>query len=398
MSNNYHFNANWLRCLGDYRTESDGSPQKRTMICNKINNLNEVFSQFNNQFSLNDGDLFIVNQMIYLAKRLDKVLADVKDYHRRLVDGDVDEIITMSCWHSFINYQWLKGQRLEDELTSMKDLSLEKFGLPSVIEGHETKVVNDVHRWIKEAIHELKTTMRTIRGVTSRLSMESYGKFYERQIEDVNPEPVQYFFDLWKMSIIRMNFDETKNFQTIVVTDFVNSGIFRFGLPVSADAEKKVDLEKIKARLYPDYPFIDDFKKHAAVFRKFFKWKGHIIVIDRESFGKYICQHILEFTEKEQQALTLFEMLLKLIHEEMLNLPPEERKKVFEGEGGTEQFEPEVKAEAVKAAKLEPELTPVDRFVNRVKDIMMEATKRNGERIVTKTRAWQGEYTFFCRW
>lgn len=398
MKEDCYFNANWLRCLGDYRTDCDGSPKLRTTICGKINNLNEVFSRFNNQTSLENDNDFTINQIVYLAKRLDKVLADVKDYHRKLVDGDVDEIITMNFWQSSTSYQWLRGKRLEKESARMKDLTLEELGLPSVIEGHETKTVNDVYRWIKQNIHELKTTMSTIRGITSRLSMASYGNIYERQMEEVDPEPIQHFFDLWKMSIIRMNFDEAKNFQTIVVTDFVNSGIFRFGLPVSTDDENKVDLEKIKARLYPEYTFIKDFKKHAAVFRKFFKWKGHIIVIDREGFGKYICQHILEFTENELQALFLFEMLLRLIHEEMLNLPPEERKKVFEGDGEAELFESEVKetkAEAPKVAKMELELTPVDRFVNRVKDIMMEATKRNGERIVTNTRAWQGEYTFF---
>lgn len=45
--------------------------------------------------------------------------------------------------------------------------------------------------------------------------------------------------------------------------------------------------------------------------------------------------------------------------------------------------------------KVRPELPPADMFVNRVKDIVMEAAKKNGETIKTNTRAWQGEYVFF---
>lgn len=45
--------------------------------------------------------------------------------------------------------------------------------------------------------------------------------------------------------------------------------------------------------------------------------------------------------------------------------------------------------------KVRPELPPADVFVNRVKDIVMEAAKKNGETIKTNTRAWQGEYVFF---
>ena len=45
--------------------------------------------------------------------------------------------------------------------------------------------------------------------------------------------------------------------------------------------------------------------------------------------------------------------------------------------------------------KVKPDLPPADVFVNRVKAIVMEAAKKNGETIKTNTRAWQGEYVFF---
>jgi len=45
--------------------------------------------------------------------------------------------------------------------------------------------------------------------------------------------------------------------------------------------------------------------------------------------------------------------------------------------------------------KVKPDLPPADVFVNRVKAIVLEMAKKNGETIKTNTRAWQGEYVFF---
>lgn len=60
-----------------------------------------------------------------------------------------------------------------------------------------------------------------------------------------------------------------------------------------------------------------------------------------------------------------------------------------------EEVVDETKAEAVKQPRTNPELPAVDRFVNRVKAIVKEAAKKNNQKIVTNSRAWQGEYVFF---
>ena len=55
----------------------------------------------------------------------------------------------------------------------------------------------------------------------------------------------------------------------------------------------------------------------------------------------------------------------------------------------------ETKAETTKKTEVKPDLPPADVFVNRVKAIVLEMAKKNGETIKTNTRAWQGEYVFF---
>ena len=55
----------------------------------------------------------------------------------------------------------------------------------------------------------------------------------------------------------------------------------------------------------------------------------------------------------------------------------------------------ETKTEPTKQTEVKPDLPPADVFVDRVKAIVLEMAKKNGETIKTNTRAWQGEYVFF---
>ena len=60
-----------------------------------------------------------------------------------------------------------------------------------------------------------------------------------------------------------------------------------------------------------------------------------------------------------------------------------------------EEVVDETKTEPTKQTEVKPDLPPADVFVDRVKAIVLEMAKKNGETIKTNTRAWQGEYVFF---
>ena len=60
-----------------------------------------------------------------------------------------------------------------------------------------------------------------------------------------------------------------------------------------------------------------------------------------------------------------------------------------------EEVVDETKTETSAKPQVAPDIPPVDRFVNMVKAIVKKAATKNGQRIVTNTRAWQGEYVFF---
>ena len=325
--------ANWLRCLGDYCTECDGSQRQSKTICDCIIELNAVFDDFNSEKKPAKPVGFKISQFIYIGKELDKVLKAVKDYHTKLVEGDVEEVIPLGFWQRASDYQWLEGMRLEHELNTMNDVSLTDLDFPPKMDGHETKTVHDLERWIRDGISELKTLLRTIRGIIADLPLSCYGKIYESQMEYVDAEPVKRFFDWWKMRAGKLTFENLKALHTMTVTDFVNSDILRFAAPAIIDEIGKLELEKVKKLMPAEYEYSKDFESHAAIFKRWVGWDGNIMHLDKGGYGQYICQNILEFTPEERMALYQFEKLLKFIHKAMLRLPPEERKKVLEEKG-----------------------------------------------------------------
>ena len=60
-----------------------------------------------------------------------------------------------------------------------------------------------------------------------------------------------------------------------------------------------------------------------------------------------------------------------------------------------EEVVDETKTEPTKQTEVKPDLPPADVFVNRVKAIVKEAAKKNGETIPAKPRGQVGEYVFF---
>ena len=95
MKEEYYFNENWLRCLGDYCTECDGSRKLGKTISDEIIELNGMFDEYNEDEKPTKRVGFKIGRFILLGMNLDEVLKAVKDYHAKLVAGNVDEVIPL---------------------------------------------------------------------------------------------------------------------------------------------------------------------------------------------------------------------------------------------------------------------------------------------------------------
>ena len=369
--------ADWLLPAGTDCTACSGSPMCQQTLRSEILTLIEALNTYNEQ-QTDDDDFQTAYKALFFARCMEGIKNDLTTHLANLEKRDFEELLSPDFFQIMKGVQWLKDTRLEAELLAMKDVALKAFGIDEEVDGHPTKTAADLYLWMEQNIKEISSLFRAIRKITAKLPPESFAASYEKQCMKIDMEPLQEFYNDMMMSVGKPTFNRLQAFRTRVVADFINLGVMRFALDSVTKEINEVDFERVKGELPPGYKFLTDFNVHCAVFRRMSRWEGLYLIIDKEDYGKYICLYMSKMTVAELLEFYKVEKLVAMINEAIKRLPMTDNK-----------------AETPKSAKVEPELAPVDRFVNRIKAIMMEAAKRNGERIVTKTRAWQGEYTFF---
>lgn len=297
----------------------------------KILMLNEAFNTYNSQPALPDSGYNFekANQALYYGRSLTGLIKDANAYCDVLKRGEFDEMLNYRFWNTAKEFRWYKDTRLEHELLSLKDILLDEFNIAEETDGHCTKCASDLRRWIEDDIEELKNMMKDIKRLTANIPSEHFTAFYEKRSARIDIAPVEDFINEWKISIGKRTFKKVKAFQTSVVADFVNSGILGHAKDLPLGEVDEVDFEKVRSWLEPEYPYSKDFKKHCAIFRQFVRWKGHILILDTESYGEFVCMHMSEFTPKELMLIFQLEKKIMLINQEMMNLPLEERRLVM---------------------------------------------------------------------
>lgn len=373
--------ADWLQPVGTDCTACSGSQVRQLTLSSKVLDLNDAFNTYNAQEQVL-GDFLEAQKALFFAITTEGIKAELTTYKANLEQRIFEEVFGPDFYEIMCEAKWLKGKKLEKVLLSMKDKALITFGIAEEINGHQTKTAVDLYQWIEKTIGEIRALLSAIRKLTFKLPPESYAAVYEKQSKHIDMESILNFYNDKILNVGKLSFKNYLAFGTRAVADFINKGVLRFAYRPTTEEIAEVDFERVRRHLPPDYEFKDFFIQHCAIFKKMAAWKGRTLVIDTKSYGKYMCLHRSKLTPEELLEFYKLEKLVAMINEAIKCLPMTDNKADNE-------------AETPKSAKVEPELAPVDRFVNRIKAIMMEAAKRNGERIVTKTRAWQGEYTFF---
>ena len=111
--------------------------------------------------------------------------------------------------------------------------------------------------------------------------------------------------------------------QAEAVIKALGQGIFDF-----ADKPSKQEVNKVKPELNTDlvpcnFEITEDFKEAYAIFRQYTDKKGIMLVLDYVRYGKYIVDHKKQFSDDHFKAIFELDVMLHLIHAEMVNLDSE---------------------------------------------------------------------------
>ena len=325
MNKTNYYGADWLQPVGTDCTACDGSPKRQLTLCCKVLALNDAFNTYNLQ-QQDDHGFSGAYKALFFAKATEGIKAELATYKVNLEERIFEELFSPDFFEVLCNAKWLKGQKLEKVLLSLKGKALITFGIAEEVDGHQTKSADDLYQWLDQNIGEIRALLKAIRKLTFKLPPESFAAVYEKQSLKIDMETILTFYNEKILSVGKLTFRKLQAFRTHAVANFINLGVLKHAFKPTTEEIAEVDFERVKRELPPDYEFKEFFVEHCAIFKKMIIWKGKLLVIDKENYGKYICLHMSKLTDDELLEFFKLEKLLALINEAIMNLPQEDEK------------------------------------------------------------------------
>ena len=117
--------------------------------------------------------------------------------------------------------------------------------------------------------------------------------------------------------------EKLREMQALAVIEALNKGVFDFAPTPSQQEKDKVSQEFQSGFLPCDFEVTEDFRKAYTKFRRFAEKKDPMMIINYKRYGKYIQNHYYDFSDDQRYAIFELDMMLNLIHNEMVKLEPE---------------------------------------------------------------------------
>ena len=182
-----------------------------------------------------------------------------------------------------------------------------------------------IYEYLKQNVDRLKALLLEAEIATIQCKPELYEKFFFNEELQYTNDGVRKKFEKWMYDNMAPDIEKLRELQAQVVADALKQGVMDYAPAPSYREIEEVKVDYLKKLLPWDYDMSGDFTKSCARWRKFFHWEGTILVINYKKYGKYIQSHYYDFNDTQLQAIFELDMMLHLIHKEMLKLMEELR-------------------------------------------------------------------------
>ena len=177
------------------------------------------------------------------------------------------------------------------------------------------------------AYNEHVAQIEEARKMMMNAPVEVFGKYYRDFNFGVAKESIVMTYMDWKMKQGNVTFEVLKEKQTITVADFLKKDILRFTPPPTQRELDEVRLDIVRYNLPHNYDLPQHFEERCAQFHRFISWEDDIMIIDYNTYGKYLFDCLSMLSREERVALFELDAMLLMIHEDMRKIRPELRKK-----------------------------------------------------------------------
>lgn len=276
------------------------APKHLTELKNNINLVRDIASQYCT-LTIKDKNtrVFFVAYFTRLLKKVNGMLP-----------GYIEDLKQSQCIEAF---SISTGQYRKEEFWQWCDW------ICSDMEGEK------IYEYLKQNVDRLKALLLEAEIATIQCKPELYEKFFFNEELQYTNDGVRKKFEKWMYDNMAPDIEKLRELQALVVADALKLGVMDYAPAPSYQEIEEVKVDYLKKLLPWDYDMSGDFTKSCARWRKFFHWEGTILVINYKKYGKYIQSHYYDFNDTQLQAIFELDMMLHLIHKEMLKLMEELR-------------------------------------------------------------------------
>ncbi|MBP5381182.1 MAG: hypothetical protein J6Y39_05585 [Bacteroidaceae bacterium] len=252
---------------------------------------------------------------ITAIKELQAYIADLdRDICREPLCLDLDEMGSEDCWKE-------KLAKLRSDMTELEEVPLLQKDLVWGYKGFFPNTTAEFYQGAEEKVMELARLISQVQQKMAEKPLSFYGKFYHDLRVQYCEEQAVKDFKYWQSHSGIPSLVKLKMLRAEKIADFINSGILRLALKSCDIEQDDVDVEQFKKQLPHDYACVKDFDVLCTVFSRTIGWQGDILIPNYNCAGLFIFQHWVELTEEQINAIFYLDKMLKLIHEEIQNLP-----------------------------------------------------------------------------
>ena len=234
--------------------------------------------------------------------------------------GIINEPFYWNFWREFEKHHRPDGGALKKALEDYASVTLESLHAALTINDQPIICLGDFVSVIEKELDEMTLHLEAIRDCIINLNPEAYGDYYQKSKQKYDEASVTKAYHLWKLSVGKLTFKKLKAKQTETVANALKKGIMKYADQPTHKEILEVDIERVKQYLPERYELPEDFKIRCAQFRTFISWEDDILHIHYNDYGRYIYSCIDKFTAEELIAIYELDMMLYLIHQDMMKL------------------------------------------------------------------------------
>ena len=235
-------------------------------------------------------------------------------------NGIINEPFYWNFWREFEKHHRPDGGALKKALEDHASVTLESLHAALTINDQPIVCLGDFVSVIEKELDEMTLHLEAIRDCIINLNPEAYSDYYQKSKQKYDEASVTKTYHLWKLSVGKLTFKKLKAKQTETVANALKKGIMKHARRPTHEEILEVDEERVKHHLPEDYELPEDFKIRCAQFRTFISWEDDILHIHYNDYGRYIYSCIDKFTAEELIAIYELDMMLYLIHQDMMKL------------------------------------------------------------------------------